>query len=227
MLATVAELITSVRRLINETDESFWLDAEITEWLNEGQEYISAATKVLSKYYDYTILADDIVDDREIRLPSDFITLDDGSVFYNDKVITETTLTELNQWHGSDWRSDTGTPVRFYRRADNLGFFPKLSAGDTIRFYGVERAPTLTGAIEPFSGDYRCIPLRRFIRDYAIAQCWYKKRNISDYLLKMKEVDKGIVYINNVVYGEKNQPKKMIPNEKNRGGYINTDPLNM
>jgi len=227
MLAKLSELITDVRSLINEATESFWTDVEITRWLNEGQEYISAATKVLSKYYDYTILADDIIDEREIRLPSDFITLDDGAVFYNDKFIDEITLIELNRYAGTDWRDDTGTPIRFYRRADNLGFYPKLNAGDTVRFYGIERAPTLENEVVPFSGDYRCIPLRKYIRDYAIAQCWYKKRNISDYLLKMNEVDKGVIYINNVVYGEKNQPKRMIPAEKNRGGYINTDPLNM
>ena len=226
MLATVAELITSVRRLINETSASFWTDDEITEWLNEGQEYISAATKVLSKYYDYTIVADDLIDDREIRLPSDFITLDDGAVFYDDESISEITLTELNLYYGSDWRSETGTPVRFYRRADNLGFYPKPSVGDEIRFYGVERAPTLVGSVVPFSGDYRCIPLRRYIRDYAIAQCWYKKRNRDDYRDKMNEVDRGIIYINNVVYGEKNQPRRMIPSERNVGSYINTDPLN-
>lgn len=227
MLATVAELITDVRSLINESADGFWLDTEITRWLNEGQEYISNATKVLSKYYDYTIVADDIIDDREIRLPSDFITLDEGGVFYNNDNITEITITELNRYYGYDWRDETGTPKRFYRRADNLGFFPKLSAGDTVRFYGVERAPTLVDAVVPFSGDYRTIPLRRYIRDYAIAQCWYKKRNTADYLLKMKEVDRGVIYINNVVYGERNQPRRMIPDEKNRGGYINTDPLNM
>ena len=226
MLATVAELITSVRRLINETTASFWTDDEITEWLNEGQEYISAATKVLSKYYDYTIVADTLVDDREIRLPSDFITLDDGAVFYDDESISEITLIELNLYYGSDWRSETGTPKRFYRRADNLGFYPKPSAGDEVRFYGVERAPTLAGSVVPFSGDYRCIPLRRYIRDYAIAQCWYKKRNRDDYRDKMNEVDRGIIYINNVVYGEKNQPRKMIPSERNTGTYISTDPLN-
>lgn len=227
MLATITELIAAVRSLIDESADGFWLDTEITDWLNEGQEHISAATKVLSKYYDYTILAGDIIDGREIRFPADFITLDDGSVFYNDKVIHESTLAELNRYAGRNWQSDTGTPVRFYRRADNLGFYPKLSAGDTVRFYGVERAPAVTDAVEPFSGDYRCIPLRKYIRDYAIAQCWYKKGNDGKYLLKMNEVEKGIVYINNVVYGEKNQPKRMIPDEKNRGGYINTDPLNM
>ena len=227
MLATVAELTTDVRSLVNEAVESFWTDVEIHRWLNDGQEYISNATKVLSKYYDYTIIAGDIIDDREIRLPSDFITLDDGAVFYNGNNITETTLIELNRYYGYDWRDSTGSPTRFYRRADNLGFFPKLSAGDTVRFYGIERAPTLVDAVVPFSGDYRCIPLRRYIRDYAIAQCWYKKRNTADYLLKMKEVNEGIIYINNVVYGEKNQPKRMIPDEKNRSQYVNTDPLNM
>lgn len=226
MLATVAELITDVRSLVNEAVESFWTDVEITRWLNEGQEYISAATKVLSKYYDYTIIAGDLIDDREIRLPSDFITLDDGAVFYEGKAISEITLTELNLYYGNDWRDRTGTPKRFYRRADNLGFFPKPVVGDAVKFYGVERAPTLVDAIVPFSGDYRCIPLRRYIRDYAIAQCWYKKGNRQDHKDKMIEVDKGIIYINNVVYGEKNQPKKMIPVGRSTGAYISTDPLN-
>ena len=66
MLATIAEIITDVRSLVNEGTASFWTDAEITRWVNEGQEIIGTETKCLSKYYKYTLLAADIVNTREI-----------------------------------------------------------------------------------------------------------------------------------------------------------------
>ena len=76
MLATLAEMTTSVRYLIKEATASFWSDAEIATYLNEAQEIFATETKCLSKYYSHTLLAADIKHDREIRLNSDFVALD-------------------------------------------------------------------------------------------------------------------------------------------------------
>ena len=211
MLANLTELIADVRSLINETGTTsgFWTDAEITRWLNEGQEIFSTTTKCLSKYYSHELEASNIKHDREIRLFSDFIGFDEGGVLYNDKPLTPTSLKALDEWVGS-WRDTTGTPTRFYVRGDVMGFYPKPSVGDTVKYYGIERAATLSSSA-PFSGDYRVVAFRRHIRDYAISLCWEKKNEIKKSDRKMASFEKGLYTANAILNGEKNQPKMIIP----------------
>ena len=210
MLATLAALIADVRSLINETTESFWTDVEITRWLNEGQEIFSTETKCLSKYYSHTLEASDIKNDREIRMNSDYVAFDEGGVLYEDKPLSPTSLKALDEWVG-EWRDTTGTPTRFYLRGDMMGFYPKPSAGDTVKYYGIERATTLSGSVVPFSGDYRVVAFRRHIRDYAISLCWEKKNEMKKADKKMASFEKGLFTANAILNGEKNQPKMIIP----------------
>ena len=216
MLATVAEIITSVRYQINEATASFWSDAEITTYINEGQEIIATETKCLSKYYTCVLEAADIVNSREVRLYSDFVALDEGGVLYAGKPLEQTSLKELDE-HFRDWRDTTGTPTRFYFRSDMIGFFPIPTAGDTIAYYGIERATELSGSTVPLSSDYRTISFRRYMRDYAIAMCWYKKKEDVRGDRFMARFEKGIYQINAILNGHKNQGAKMIPEYRPRG----------
>lgn len=218
MLANISEIITDVRSLINEETASFWSDTEITRWVNEGQEIFSSETGLLSKYYSITLKAANINNDREIRLPSDFIAFDEGGVLYDDDPCLPVTLQELDEWHGN-WRDTTGTPNRYYTRGDYLGFFPKPSAGDTVKFYGIERATTLSGDTTPFSGDYRTVAFRRCIRDYAIAKCWYKKKERQDYIDAMSEFWNGVRRANAILNKNKNSNMRMIPGYRPKGNY--------
>jgi hypothetical protein len=174
LLSTLAKINTAVRSLINETTEGFWLDTEITNWTNEAQEEIGHETFCLRTWKTYTILADDIFDEREIRMDDDFIAIDEGVVYYNDDALKPITQARL-VLSDNEWRDKTGTPSHYYVRGDMLGFDRKISAGDTIKFYQIERSVTLSGAVVPFNGDYRLINFRKLIVDYVVAQCWYKK----------------------------------------------------
>ncbi len=216
MLATIAEIITDVRSLVNETTASFWTDVEITRWANEGQEIIGTETKCLSKYYKHTLIAADIVNSREIRMYSDFVALDDGGIVYDDKPLEQISLNALNE-HAGNWRETTGTPTRFYFRSDMIGFYPIPSAGAVVEYYGIERATELSGSTVPLSGDYRTIAFRRYMRDYAVAQCWYKKNEIDKYQGKMAEFLRGIYNINAILNGNKNQGAMIIPGYRARG----------
>lgn len=229
MLANLAALNTSVRYLINETTEGFWTDTFINLMINEGNTLFSSGTQCISKYYSYTLQSSDIKQNREIRLGSDFVAFDEGGVVYDGKQLIPTTMKELNTWAGSDWRDETGTPTHFYQRGDQLGFAPgRPEAGKVIQYYAVERSETLTTSEITLSGDYRVIAYRRYVRDYAIAQCWYAKGNMTDYNLKMGEFQRGIIECNNVVFGNKTEPFRMIPDMRRGGqGSINTDPLRL
>lgn len=216
MLATVAEIIISVRYLINEATSSFWTDPEITTYINEAQEIIATETKCLSKYYKHTLLAADIVNTREVRFYTDYIALDDGGIIYDGNPLEQISLNALNEHFGS-WRTTTGTPTRFYFRSDMMGFFPIPSAGAVIEYYGIERATDLSGSTPPLSGDYRTVAFRRYIRDYAVAMCWYKKNEMNKYQGKMNEFEKGIYNINAILNGNKNQGAQIIPAYRPRG----------
>jgi len=216
ILADVDAIVADCRSLLDEpstASNKFYADAEIIRWANEGAEKFTSFTRVLSKLYEYVIDADDIKNDRELRLSSDFITFDEGGVLYNDKPLQEISLIILDEWNGTAWREHTGTPHSYYRRGDYIGFYPILSAGDTVKYYGIERTPTMaTGdTVAPLSGDYRMIAFRPYIRNYAMAFCWYKKGNMDYYKEQMQEFDKGISLVNQIVHGEKNQVKMMIP----------------
>jgi len=217
VLANLTELIADVRSLINESTASFWTDAEITRWLNEGQEIFSTQTKCLPSYYSKTLVADDIENDREIRTNSDFLALDEGGVFYNGKALSPVSLRVLDQWVGPQWKDKTGTPTHFYLRGDFIGFYPKPSAGAEVSYYGIERAPTLTGTVVPLASDYRVVALRRHVRDYAVAKCWEKKNEWGKRNALLGEFEQGMWNTLAIINGNQNDMVRLIPEYQPRG----------
>ena len=197
MYSTIATMETAVRSLINETTENFWLSTEIQAWILEALEDIAHETHCLRTFKTYTILADDIFDERELRMPDDFIAIDEGKIYYNDVCCYPTTQARLANFD-NEWRDNSGTPSQYYIRGDMYGFDQKISAGDTIKFYMIERAAEISGSVAPFNGDYRLINFRKLAIDYAVSKCWRKKNervNAIDYmndyrygLEKMKEL---------------------------------------
>jgi len=219
MLATITEIIADVRSLINESSDGFWLDTEITKWVNEAQEIIATETKLLSSYYSRLLEDTDIINGREIRFYADFVALDEGGVLYDDKPLEQISLKALDE-HFGNWRNTAGTPTRFYFRGDMMGFFPACAAGGTVKYYGIERATELssgTPTTVPLSGDYRTIAFRRYMRDYAVAMCWYKKNETDKYQGKMNEFRLGIYNINAILNGHKNQGARIIPEYRAKG----------
>lgn len=189
MFATIATIETGVRSLINEATEGFWLSTEIQAWIKEALEDIGHETFCLRTWKTYEIDADDIFDEREIRMDSDFIAIDEGKVYYNDVCIYPTTQAHLSNYDNK-WRDKSGDPSQYYVRGDMLGFNRKISAGDTVKFYQIERAVEISGSVEPFNGDYRLINFRKLARDYAVSMCWRKKNervNAIDYMNNYKE----------------------------------------
>lgn len=231
MLADLEALRISVRYLINETTENFWTDTFINLMLNEGNTEFSSETQCLSKYYYHTLEASDIKQNREIRLGSDFVAFDEGGVLYDGKQLIPTTEKELNTWAGNDWRGEAGTPTHFYQRGDQLGFAPgRPEAGKIVQYFAVERATSMDAdATAPLSSDYRVVAFRRYVRDYAISMCWEAKNEDIKAARKMASFERGIIKCNNVVYGNKTEPFRMIPaHRRPRTGHgLNTDPLRL
>jgi hypothetical protein len=210
MLANISEIITDVRSLINEENASFWSDTEITRWVNEGQLLLSSETGLLSSYYTKTLEASDIVNDREIRVNTDFIALDEGGLLYNGNKLDPISFQAIHNYH-RNWKNETGTPTKYYMRGDLFGFYPKPSVGDTVSYYGIERATELEATETPFNGDYRTVPFRVYIRDYAVGRCWYKKNEMTKYKDMMGNFEYGIRKVNSILNKNRDNYSRFIP----------------
>jgi len=191
ILSTSTELIADVRSLINEATAAFWSDAFITRQLEKAHQLMSAKLKVVHTLWTATLTSStpsageaQITDNREIRLPSTFISLDDGGVYYNDKVCVFTSLKIIKEADES-WLDKTGTPQRYYLRGDMLGFDKQITAGDTVRIYGTKLPTELSASQAPFDGDYRTIGYRSLLVDYAVAMCWKAKNEMTKYAFYM------------------------------------------
>ena len=183
IFATIAAIETGIRSLINETTAGFWTSAEIQAWILEGLEDIAHETHCLRTWKTYTLLGlvgedNDIFDEREIRMAEDFIAIDEGKVYYNDVCCYPTSQARMSNYD-SEWRDHSGDPSQYYVRGDMLGFNRKISAGDTVKFYQIERAEEISGSVAPFNGDYRLINFRKLARDYAVSFCWDKKNETA------------------------------------------------
>jgi len=188
ILANLTDLEEDVREIINETTEGFWTSVYIQRQLKKGHQIASAKIKMVSMIWTVTLqtAADpesgyaQIVDDREILLPSSFVAIDDGGVYYNDDVCDASSIKQIKD-HNKDWLEGSGTPHRYYLRGDMLGFDQKISAGDTVRIYGIKMPAELSAAQAPFDADYRTIGYRYLLVDYAVGMCWKKKNEMAKF----------------------------------------------
>ena len=187
ILANLTDLVEDVRDITNETTEGFWLDTYIERQLKKGHQIASAKVKMVSMIWEVTLTDDTpdtgeakITDEREILLPSSFIAIDDGGVYYNDDVCDASSIKKIKDYN-KDWLEGSGTPHRYYLRGDMLGFDQKISAGDTVRIYGVKMPDELAAGTAPWDSDYRTIGYRHLIVDYAVGMCWKKKNEIAKF----------------------------------------------
>ncbi len=56
-----------------------------------------------------------------------------------------------------------------------LGFDQKISAGDTVRIYGIKMPDEISAAQAPFDSDYRLTAYRYLLVEYCVGMCWKKK----------------------------------------------------
>ena len=212
MYATIATMEVAVRSLINEATAKFWTATEIPLWLKEGLEDIAHETHCLRTWKTYTIDADDIFDERELRFDSDFIAIDEGKIYYNDIVCYPTTQARLSNYDNK-WRSREGTPSEYYIRGDMYGFNRQISAGDTVKFYMIERAVEISGSVVPFNGDYRLINFRRLAIWYAVSMCWEKKNEDVKAQRYMNKYDKGVNSMKELLGIDLDGVSAMVPEE--------------
>ena len=185
ILTNSTEIIADVRELILETTAGFWTDAFILLQAKKGHQILSTKLKLVSTIYIATLVTGtpgsgeaQITDDREIRLPSSYLSIDEGGVYYNDDVCSPTSIEQLKN-NNRNWLDKTGTPRQYYLRGDMLGFDKQISAADTVRIYGIKMPAELAAGTAPWDSDYRTVGYRYLIVDYAVAMCWKKKNEMD------------------------------------------------
>jgi len=186
ILTNSTDLIEDVRSLINEeTTGGFWTDDFILRQLKKGHQVLSTKLKLSNTIWTATLTTSapgtgeaQITDNREIRLPSTFISIDEGGVYYNDDVCSPTSIKQLKH-NNKDWLNEIGIPRLYYLRGDMIGWDKQISAGDKVRIYGIKMPAELAAGTAPFDGDYRTVGYRYLIVDYAVAMCWKKKNEMN------------------------------------------------
>ena len=187
ILTNIDDLLEDVRSLIDETTADFWSDAFIERQLEKAHQIISTKVGIVHTIWTATLTSStpnageaQISNDREIRLPSTFISIDHGGVYYNDRTVLNMNIDEISRAN-EEWLDESGDPGYYYLRGDMLGFDRKIAAGDTVRIYGVKMPTALSSVQEPFDGDYRTIGYRSLLVDYAVGMCWRKKNEMTKY----------------------------------------------
>jgi len=184
ILTDLPDLLEDTRDIILETTEGFWTDDYIERQLEKAHQIASAKVKLVKMIWTVTLQTDadpeagyaQIVDDREILLPSTFISIDEGGVYYNDDVVKSTSLKEIKD-NNKNWLDAEGTPHRYYLRGDMLGFDKQISAGDTVRIYGIKMPDALSDTQAPFDEDYRTTGYRYLLVEYAVGMCLKMKKD--------------------------------------------------
>ena len=91
-----------------------------------------------------------------------------------------------------------------------LASSPKSNAS----YMAIERATELATTETPFNGDYRTVPFRVYIRDYAIGKCWYKKNEMVKYKDMMNSFEYGIRKVNSILNKSKDNSTRIIPEHR-------------
>lgn len=164
-------LTTRIRYYLNESTASFWSDAEILAWINDGQRDIVARTHCLEGKENETI----ITGTYEYAIGSSYITVE-GVTF-----TTSTSTSSLKKGsieHMGD-TMDVGQPAYYFTWDNNLVVYPVPDSGvsgTTLTIYYIEMPTDLT------SGTSTIVVPKQFDRAlllYAVSQALFKDEKFA------------------------------------------------
>lgn len=116
--ATGATTITKARYYLNEATASFWSDAELLQWLNDGQIDIVARTHCLEGTETETI----VTGTNQYAISTSYITV--KGVIYN----SVQSLRKGSIEHMGD-TTDVGEPAYYFTWDNNLMVYPSPDSG--------------------------------------------------------------------------------------------------
>lgn len=139
--AEPADSVTEVRSLINETTASFWTDAQLQEWLDQGISDIAARTGciddsdtflLVTSQYEYTdLVTDGAAAVSDITKVWGCIYLNPDDRYIGLKRILPSQIADLPHMQ-------SGPPVYYYHFNDKIGILPLPTSaenGDSVKIY--------------------------------------------------------------------------------------------
>lgn len=157
---TRVEIIESFRVECPEITDRVVTDAELHDWLLQGDKEICAITKCIQGEGTFNSVATTSVYDTKYDLTAEiskFYCIDanpGGGVTFDDDPLEKTTIAELDMRFTS-WRGrSAGTPEKYYTRGNYLYFDRPVKTADlTIRVYcSLVSDDFNDDALEPYNG---------------------------------------------------------------------------
>lgn len=163
-------IITNARYYLDESTASFWSDAELLVFLNDGQENIASRALCTETTETVSLVANTV----EYTPTTDYISI--IAVIYNNASGAKAALEQKTVRHVGETYQST-TPGYYYDFGGKVGIFPALSSvtSETVDLYLVQRPTTLTSA------DYIGIPAvyEKALTYYIVAQALVKDRQFA------------------------------------------------
>lgn len=169
---SAAELSVAARVLARDPSSSGrvrFTDAQILEFLNEGQRDTIGATLCIRKEYSFDTSSGTVY----YSLPSDFMQLD--RVLSDNKKLEEKSPAKLDQ-ASTEWETETGEPVNFYINFSSrarIGFYPypiTSSSTESIKVEYYAQAVELTSSDTPFNSITEFTPFHSMLSFYAASE---------------------------------------------------------
>ena len=165
-------IITNARFYINEASASFWSDAELLVYLNDGMVDIATRTRSLEDTETITLVANQI----EYAPVSTFLAI--TAVQYTTTSYVKGLLPgspkEVGQSVGTD---SVGEPTHWYEWNDKVGVYPALSSvtSEAIILYAISLPSAITSAQDVTTPAI----FDRVLALYIAAQALYKDKKFA------------------------------------------------
>ena len=172
---TASSLIQKVRLYSRDPSASGrtrFTDAQILDFLNEGQRDTIGETLCIRKEYSFDTSSGTVY----YAMPSDFMQID--RLLHDNQRFEEKSPAKLDQ-ASSEWETETGTPINFFVNFSSrtkVGFFPYPVTNTTTSTVKVEyyaQADDMTVSGSPFNAITEFTPFHSMLAYYAASQMLY------------------------------------------------------
>lgn len=167
--STASDFITQVRYYLNESTASFWEDAEILQWLSDGQVDIATRTGCLETTETETLQTST----TSYSLTTNFVTVK-GAIYNSNKSLQKGSIEHMGMTKA------VGEPAYWFTWANNLIVYPSPESGVSgyaVVVYLTTRPTALTATT-----DSIVVPAQydKALVLYAVAQALMKDKKPSE-----------------------------------------------
>lgn len=166
---TATQLVSTARDLARDpsaTGRARFTDAQILDFINEGQRDTIGATLCIRREYSF----DTSSASSYYALPSDFMQID--RVLSDNQRLEEKSPAKLDQT-SSEWETETGSPQNYYinfASRTKIGIYPypvSSSSTETVKVEYYAQPIEMVSTSTPFNSITELIPFQQMLSFYA------------------------------------------------------------